>query len=258
MVMNPLQQMQSMNLGRLLNAPELATINVLEERLGITDATLQQTLSTNVLRAGGKKGAAIVVGEPYFDVVDPNAPNPCLVMSQEFHCLEKPGINYGANGTGISVEQMAIDVLRLFHQTGIQVPAITFWGLRGDPVKYVGGEREIVVTVRGKHDVPMQMKTARPLISGSSGAGVTILSAQGSTVYYTTDGSYPGPGNSTALVYGETVLETQSGVLLETQSGAPLQVQTGNAISVSSGTLVQAVAYAANQQASDLAGLIVS
>lgn len=256
--MNPLLAMQAMTLGRVLNAPELAPLNIVDERKGLTDADFSQSLSANAMRPGGKKGAAIIVGLPWFDVNEPNSPGPALMMTQQFRCIEKPGINNSPLGTNISVEEQAIILTQLMHQFRIAIPAITFVVKRGDQLTYQGGEREVVIEVQGKHNLPQKFKTPAPVIKGTLAAGIQFLTAQGSVVYYTTDGSYPCASNPAATLYGDTTLLTQDGTELDAQDGTPLQAQASASITASAGQLLQAVATLPNQQASDLAGFIVS
>ncbi len=99
-------------------------------------------------------------------------------------------------------------------------------------------------------------KTPRPAISGNSESGVTIIVPPGSTVWYTTDGTYPWSGNPTAVQL-DLLIETDDGQQVDADDAQDIASSTGP-IAVASGTLVQAVAYNPNQQASDLAALTVS
>ena len=257
--MNPLEQIQDFVLGRLTADPAIANVVILEERKGVTSNDLAQTLSSMTLR-GGKKGAAIVLEVPTFDVRSPNAPGPRLDLQMVIRCIEKPLVNRGPGGAGISAEEIAMRVTQILHHFIVYSLPITLVAQKGEGATYDGGERERAVLVAGMLQLPTIGKPNKPTFAGGSIGGVTISGPAGTTVYYTTDGSYPSASNPSAQIVNAELLGQGGGELLG-QDADPLFSQNANrVVAAVSGTPLLAVAYPADptQQASDLAFTTVS
>jgi hypothetical protein len=233
-----LDLLQDAILGRITNDAYFSTIVVLEERKGVTDEDLAQTLASNTKR-GGKKGAAIVICDPFFDIDNSSGPGPRIDPTIYIRCITRPMVNEAPSGANARVKQMATNICKLLHFYLIQGQGlnVTLEAHKGDPVSWIGGEREMTVTMKTSLQLEPFCKCAFPMITrlSSTTASITCATA-GAIIYYTLDGSFPGPSNSAAVIY--------SGV-----------------IDFAAGTQVSAVAYSptpTTQVASDLVAQTIS
>jgi hypothetical protein len=249
---NALEQLQQNAFDRLANDLSMATVVVLSEKKGDRTADLAQTLASNT-KKGGLKGAVVLVCGPFFDVDHMAAPGPRIEPSFYVRCIERPITNRGTGGTGISAEQLAINVVQLLHNYIMQDLYVTTTAHRGDPVIYEGGEREYTVTIKTSLQLSPLSKCAMPFISGNSETQVTITCATpGAIIYWTTDGSYPCPGNPHAQLCPLGVFDELGNQILS-EDGRPLQGDSP-VIPVAFGASLRAVAFnQPNQVASDLA-----
>lgn len=227
--------------SRLFNDPFLANVNVLEEKKGVTDADLAEALGT-MIRRNGKKGALILVSDMSFTVPHPGGAGPQLVIELFIRGMEKPLVNRApVTGTLVTVEAMAMRIVPLIHDFQISDLAITMTAKAGDVITYKGGEREIAIRFETILQLPTLPGCAYPFISGTP-ENVTITCATaGAIIYYTTDGSTPGPDNAAARIYGQ-IIGDGAGNELVTEGGLAL-VTAPNTLSVEPGTLVRAVAF---------------
>ncbi len=110
------------------------------------------------------------------------------------------------------------------------------------------------------HSGGMPAKTATPKISNAHGVVTITCTDHDAAIWYTTDGSYPSPLNPAA-----TQVDGDDGAIGDS-TGEAVGDSTGEAIgdsaannlpSFADGTLVRAVAYATNKQASNLAAKVI-
>jgi hypothetical protein len=242
--MTNLEQMQADITSRVLNDPYLTLITVLSEHKGVSDADLQTTLST-MTRRGGKKGAAIIVGDVGFDVKIPTAPGPQIEPFLLVRCIEKPLVNRAPmTGTGITAEAMAIRVTRLLHWFQVQDLEVTLSAKSGDVITYKDGEREMVVRIETIMQLEVLQGCAYPLITGTHSAVMITCATPGSKIYYTTDGSTPGPENAAASIFDlNSAVEDSTDAPIEDSTGDSVDDSTTGVFSVAPGTLVRAVAF---------------
>jgi len=166
---------------------------------------IDQALSGLVQKAG-KCGAAVTLLMPTGDTDKPNIPGPALRFTYTARVQEIIGVNMGPNGTQKSAEEIAVAVLQCFHHASLNgrhvltASADTLTpSLEADP--------KLTYDVRfsAQGNLAKPTKCAQPIISPSSGAvpqTVTLTCATATAaIYYTTDGSYPSPLNSTATRY---------------------------------------------------------
>lgn len=187
-----MRQVQEDCHARILAADTLADVAAILMRKDLTEQEVKRLLGA-VHGRNNKIGAAILVQMPFLAVPEPNVPGPRLQLVQTFTVLEHPTLNAGSQGTGISAEQIAIEVLQLFHH----------WIPYGVTQVFVGGPDAIVpdvsldglvaytVTVSTFVALAKPDKVARPTIS-ADGLTVTLACAtSGASIVYSTDGSYP-------------------------------------------------------------------
>jgi len=208
----------------------------------------------------GKIGAAMMVELPVADVPHQDSPGPDLRFGYSVRVYENPLMNMGANGTNIGAEDLSLALLNLLHLWFIQrvgsalvaekKPMIPNKDFLSKGLVVYDNYLSIRMALKGPAKTPM------PGISGDSTSGINIYGPTGASVYYTLDGSYPWSGNPTAVLLNEPVISTEDNQIIVTENG--FQLLTEAAIPAQPGTLVQAVAFSPNQQASDLAAKTIS
>lgn len=251
---NDIERLQAIIVGRIFNDPLFSTVTVLDEDKGDRIADLLQALASMTVK-GGKKGAAVYVCMPFFDIENPAGPGPRIELSSYVRCVEKPLLNRGEGGSGIHAETMALRIVRLCHDYIIQGLEVTLKASKGDPVMYDNKDREVTVTIKTSLQLDPLRKCALPRIKVISPTSCTITCASNDAViWYTTDKSFPAPGNAAAhQVPAPDVLVTGDGEAIVTGQGN--EIVTPHVINVANCSLVQAVAYPNNNHkvASDLA-----
>jgi hypothetical protein len=200
-----IQDLQDDVYNRLLEDPFLAEVSVHNERKGEILDGIVKSLGTFNAR-GGKIGAAIVVLAPsasaeYSEMID----SP-MSIGTSVRVLEAPIFNSGENGTGLSALVIARRIYRIFHlytPHGLSTPFIpgspTIFPV-DDPVAPLAYEVRFQATEAG-YDLAPKVNT--PTIQPWSNDGTPVpvaevgveCATEGASVYYTTDGSHPGPGN---------------------------------------------------------------
>lgn len=255
-----------LDMGAIVQAcPDLATVsmNILRPRASTTAVMIQTAIDQSLqglVTTNGKTGATILINMPEGEVPYPEAPGPDLRLVCKVQIVENPLINMGANGTGISAEDIMLFVLNLFHGR--------FWQDSGSTMKadkdatrpllqyleksYVAYECRFVMRL----GLQGRLKTAMPAIQGDSISGYTFLVPQGAWVIYTTDGSYPTPTNGTRW-NPPLLIDPGAESLVVDPSEDELLIDSAP-IFPATGTLVRYVAYQNNNQASDLAAKIIS
>lgn len=203
---------------RLKSDPVFAgLVPVFSMRRGNTESEILNSLSVLNSEGGGKVGACITVLMPDFDNAEPASDAPIGDLVLTVRVLEAPVFNLDeATGTQLSAERIALRALRvlcfLCEQTGTQLRA------KGEAIKPFGDllEQGILgydVTVRGRAGIKAGDKL-RVCTVGGSAAAVTLANDDGAaTIWYTTDGSYPGSGNPAATEYTGTFSVTSPTML---------------------------------------------
>ena len=208
----------------LLSEPALARINIVQYRkLRLRSETDWTTVYTTPRQ--GRVGCGVVVEMPTFEVLHPGVPGPVGNLVLSCVAVEEPNLNLEPTaGTGLSAETVAQFILESSHQWeigGLGVMSALKEAIRGlwrteDQRGMVGQSslRDVVWEAQRYHGlvayrVKLQMQAAGvPLprvatpAAQSSEAGVALSCAtEDADIYYTLDGSFPGPGNSQAVNY---------------------------------------------------------
>jgi hypothetical protein len=148
--------------------------------------------------------------------------------------MDAPFFNDGPDGTGISAGQLAMRTLRVW--TGWVDKGVTqVVQAKGPAVEpyqrdLAQGIRGFDVTVRAPGGVSSGDKCGMPTIAAAPSGDdflITLAGAEsGGTIYYTTDGSYPGSG-------AKRTAEDGSEIALATAYAEPFTVPAGTNIRAS-------------------------
>lgn len=181
--------------ARLQNDPFfLAGVPVLLELKGITERDVAQAIST-ANQQNGKVGTVVIVLMPTLLPDSPNAPGPRFDAVYRVQIIDWPMVRRQATGgTTVSADEGADRIRQILHR---------FATGRGQTMYFAG--METVHVPDGKVSYSIRFKkvgadgppssVASVLISLTPGypATVTLTCATaGASIWYTTDGSYPG------------------------------------------------------------------
>ncbi|MFZ2276294.1 MAG: FN3 associated domain-containing protein [Prosthecobacter sp.] len=205
-----LQQLQ-LDIAAMLRADELfAGVQVIVSRpRDAEDATLIQSNIDNAL-AGlvqvetgetFKGGLAVIIMMSEGEVPAPNVPGPQLELVQTVRVIENPLVNMGDDGTQITAEQGALNVLSALHHWNPGYGVLT--ADSRNALKEVNLEGKVSYDVRFRRDAGITPRdfVQRPLITiGGSDATITC-GTSGAAIYYTLDGSTPTSGGLSGQLY---------------------------------------------------------
>jgi hypothetical protein len=192
---------------RILAHGALDTVSVVKEERGATAAEVQKILSARTAR-GGKVGLCILVPRPMF-VPGGNDASLRGQLVQTFTVLEHPTLNAGDLGTGLSAEEVALELLQLFSDAPVGSDSQQAWSaFPGGPVvpdDSFEGFNGWEVRMQTFLGIPRDARCGLPLIDPDTGAGSQTIAitcgTAGAAIYYTLDGTYPYAGNAAAVLY---------------------------------------------------------
>lgn len=161
----------------------------------------------------GRGGAAVTVLMPLVDVAAPNVAGPQLVARLTVRVQELPALNMSGDGTGKSAENIALVALSLLHQfsNGFN----TLLAAREALTPSLEFEPRITYDVNFEMRVSRgQIERVSPVTISFAGGQVSLLSnTSGASIYYTLDGSFPGPDKT---LYSAPFAAPASGTLVRT------------------------------------------
>ncbi len=195
----------------------IAIFKIRDKRL---DTEVNRALS-GLAGRNGKSGASIEILMPALKSALPDTAGPVCTLEQKFIVKEQPTVNRGANGTGLSVEQIAVNIAQTFQLFFLGGPMQGFY-TAPTFYEYVTTPEDVpivplVVTLNATFALTALTRTFTPAASAAAKM-VTLTDQQpggGSVFYYTTDGSFPGAGNPNAIRY-TTPFTVASGTVVRT------------------------------------------
>jgi hypothetical protein len=204
--------------AKIENDDYFSEIAVKHYRKGITVDEISRSLGPLAQKAG-KSGACVIVLAPVLNERPTNAIAPIFDPEFTIRVLENPLINDGPVGTrktAIAICIRLVELLKVSSADGLYsclVPKETPIIPVNDPVAPVAYD----VRFSGKVLTTALARVAKPACSPASGAvpqTLTLACATASAaIYYTTDGSYPGPANEDATLYTTSFSLTKAATL---------------------------------------------
>jgi hypothetical protein len=204
--MDPLSRLQLDVEQCLLSLPQISTVAITAVRPRSAGAAAQiQTKINNTLAGlevrGGKKGMAVIVGMPTIGKVNPNLYALSGTLMLDLSVIENILVNEGADGTGFTAESLAYLLAQMLPQLNFA----PFGQLLADE-QLITPKPEAVMEKRIEYRVRLSVlshagayaKCAPPRITLS---GSTITLTGTGDLWYTSDDSFPGPGNGSAVLY---------------------------------------------------------
>jgi len=204
--MSILEQVQQEIYQRLLGEDYLSAVPIFLARKKHMDSEVEQALNVVGATAPRKPGACVLVLMPSVDVPHPGVPGPPISALFTCRVLEQPEINLTSDGTNLSAEDISLFLVRSL--AGWQLHGISNGLVPGD------GGRNVIIPVTEVvqgigYDVHMSVemcqvvteRVAAPRIEVGGQFVIITSRTTDATIYYTTDGSFPGPGNVAAQTY---------------------------------------------------------
>lgn len=187
-------QMQADVVAKLGAETFFAQFTIIPEIEGVTELDFEKALST-VKVTGGKIGAVLLVRLPTVNNQDFGSVVIQNRIRFSVRVLELPKFNRGPRGTGVTYSAISRELQIALNAFCLGASTLYFKGTQ----PYNDGEGSIGEDVYFEtvQALPMASKCQKPRISGDASA-VTITTASGATLRYTTDGSFP---TRTATLY---------------------------------------------------------
>ena len=240
-------QVQRDVFGLLMSAPQLATVNLVEERQFIVQSEIEMDAVWQTVR-NGRSGCGILIEEPDVISDSPNVSGPVQSVELSFVCFQNGDAAFGDLGSGLFAAQMEQFILDILHQQcftkwgTIQVqrnfssPARDYPGINARRVK-------LVVTPKGTAQTP---RTAIVTVTVAGGNATLACATAGSAIYYTLDGSFP--SNPAVAIKPLSVTDA-------TPAGEPVNPNStlyAAPFAAPSGTLIRAAAWLAGYNAGQI------
>ena len=206
--------------AKLLSEPFFNPVAIFKIREKRLDTEINRALA-GLTGRNGAGGATIEVLMPTLKAALAETAGPVCTLEQQFMVKEQPTVNLGANGTGLTAEQIAVNLAQTFQlfffggalQGFYTAPTFYQYQAPGPNSPFI----MLRVTMHATFVLTPLERTLMP--AALETAGTMVLTDQqpggGSTIYYTRDGSFPGGGNPNAAVYSAP-FAVSSGMVIRT------------------------------------------
>lgn len=198
-----LRRFQDHLLAKLLSEPVLNSVAIIEQRQQIL-VDVASRVAPFLAGRNGKVGAGILINLPSADPsADSDVPGAQMDVLIWLDILSKDDINLvNSNGANIAAEEILTLVWLLLHQwlnLGIGSGNMFVDGF--DPIEDRRGAYGYRLQLRLRMAQDQPPKAAAPTSTIAAGHCTLACATGGATIYYTLDGSFPGPGEPAANVY---------------------------------------------------------
>jgi hypothetical protein len=197
-----LRSFQDHLLAKLLSEPLLNSVAIVSFRKQIL-VDVAKRVAPHLAGRNGKVGSGILINLPAADPTDDDIGGAQMTANLALDILNMDNVALPlSNGSGLTAEEIVVSVWLILHQWLNQAIGSGNWFVSGfDPIEDQKGAYgyRLILTVRFAADEPA--KCANVTSGVASGYCTLNCATAGATIYYTLDGSFPGPGNAAALVY---------------------------------------------------------
>lgn len=232
-------QIQNDVFGLLMSAPQLATVNLVNERKFIMAQEIQRDAVWQTVR-NGKSGCGILVEQPDVICDSPNVTGPPQSVQLSFVCFQNGDAAFSAMGSGLfaeQVEQFVIDALHLQNIGGLG--SLQVRGNFSSPaLDYPGINARRMRVAMTPFNTAQSLRTASIASAINAGLCTLTCATPGAAIYYTLDGSFP----SNPRVAVDPISVTDA-----TPAGTPINPQCSlysAPFAVARGQVLRAAAYA--------------
>ena len=197
----------------LAAVPALAAVAVLGDDEGDIESDVLKNLGP--LNAGetDKRGLCAVVLAPECQDAEPGSPGPLMRARIDIQFIENVTINRGSGGTGLKCGKAAACALNALQHQVLGWTALHCGEKPIVPVKI--GRKGIIsrmVSMYTAANLPPNSSKCAAVVPQTTGNALELSCAtQGAAIWYTTDGSYPSPANTAAILYEGPILGLDSG-----------------------------------------------
>jgi hypothetical protein len=204
--MDLLLQLQQDVCDKLNSEAAFAYLTVATLRRQVIASEIERRVA-HLTAKNGRKGCGLTVRMPSIRGLQPNVSPAQGEVMVAVDVVEIPELNFNPGGTQVTAEEAARAVRAALHQFAIEGKILLYQDEKAiEPL--AGLEKEFPgclgyrVLLRGRMSEAAAGKCALPAISAVGQTVSLSTSEAGAGIYYTTDGSFPGPGNAGAQVYG--------------------------------------------------------
>lgn len=203
-------------LDKLQSEAAFATVNLVSQRKFLT-SSMAELSSCWLTARGNKQGTAIIVGMPYIEDDLQQTGVSDATVAIPFYVFEQPDLAQSTGGPQLHAEELAITLRKLMRGFVFDgVCSLFTEGRSIVPAEPPADNTDVVcyeVTLKGRLRMPAESRVAVPTIAEAALTVTLTNQTSGATIYYTTDGSFPGAGNSAAHVYSTPFTVTSGTVV---------------------------------------------
>lgn len=199
--------------GRLLSDAFLKDVPIIERGSGNLEKEIDDALKGLLQRDKKEEKSGCFIAVQSIDITGygGETPVPLMDISVLLECTESVDRNAGKYGVQITADAIVARVVQLFHNVHIAGEGT---GLRLRPSNPIttlalpAGQRGFEVAfVMDRSAFLCPDDTAQVVPAVASGEITASCATTGATIYYTTDGSYPGSGTKSAKTYTAAITE---------------------------------------------------
>lgn len=198
------ERLQADITAKLKSESALNTVNILSARKLLTSSEVPESVIWTTAR-GGKLGTGVLVGMPYTAGDRAQPGDNSTTLKVDIRCFELPDLAQSASGPQMTADEIAFICRNLLR--GMVCEPLTALTTEGNSIvpepvpKEHEGVLQAVLTVQCRLGASATNRVIVPTISEAALTVTLAAVTSGSSIYYTTDGTFPGPGNSAATLY---------------------------------------------------------
>lgn len=210
-----IRRFQDHTLAKLLSAQALQYVGIDSQRNQVK-LKPEQRVAPHLSLRNGRTGGGILIGLPLMDPTDIDVPGAQMDVKLPIDILVADDLSLVlSNGANITAEEILVIVWQLLHLHLNRGLGGVFYVDGADPIEDKKGAYgyRLLLRVRFAEDQPQRVDAPTAVVAG--GNCTLSCAIGGATIYYTTDFSFPGPGNAAASVYSAPFAVTSGQIVLQ-------------------------------------------